>query len=452
MRLLTEAALEHYGVALRKYAGHGIVTLTTQRQAACEFVAAQLENGKTILLCATEEPLWGHLVGVVDAQFFSGTTHEGLRVEAVRNVSETTYLSKPTESGTYFALRIGHLKVSRAREEACSRLTFTLTNLAGIRRDLPFTIHGKNLLIRPHRDAVANLQRLNVTRGVLPTAEVELEAGITIEDDIEVVDEACYLLSIALGTKVQWIALTEWTSSGDWSARNHYSRVTKRYGSLAAINPSEGAIEEFMKSPEAADFGDARKAVGLTNAVIDTYLDAKAEGDFLEVRGLKLVVAVEMLKAAFQDATRTSSLAIALEDFEKLRPALKEAVKDAIVGETTPEQRCVVYENLAGLNRVPFSAQLRRLCSAVKLPLDDTDLRRFVASRNRLVHEGHFYCEKASERDRDALTPLGSQVEEWFWLLHFVDRLFLKAAGYSGAYVDWSVPGKPKIGNLWPTA
>ncbi len=79
------------------------------------------------------------------------------------------------------------------------------------------------------------------------------------------------------------------------------------------------------------------------------------------------------------------------------------------------------------------------------------DLRRFVASRNRLVHEGCFYSEKASGMERGGLRPLGSLQEEWFWLVHFVDRLVLAAIGYYGEYIDWSRPESLTTGVLLPS-
>ena len=51
-------------------------------------------------------------------------------------------------------------------------------------------------------------------------------------------------------------------------------------------------------------------------------------------------------------------------------------------------------------------------------PLEE-DVRRFVGSRNKLVHEGRFYCEVASEKERSALPPLQDPTHEYYWL---VDR------------------------------
>lgn len=81
---------------------------------------------------------------------------------------------------------------------------------------------------------------------------------------------------------------------------------------------------------------------------------------------------------------------------------------------------------------------------------DEDEIKRFVAARNKLVHEGHFYCERVTDRERTKVASFATPKAEWFWLLHFVDRLFLRALGYEGQYVDWSTPSKPDVRELRP--
>lgn len=452
MPRLTVADLEHYGVPLETFQGHGRITLSTQRDIECDFLAGQMENGKTILLCASTQAHLAHIFGFVDAHAFSGMTGGGLSVEALRGISETNYLPRTAQPGSFFALRVGHLRISRDPELPSKRRVFVLTNLTGIRSEVRLTVQGRRLVIRPLPCAAQNLLRLSASRGVLPTAELEIEHEMEVGRGTETADDVCLLLSIALGTRVQWISMTEWTDSSEWTAKNLYSRITKRYGVLAALDPRGNAVEDFARRLGDRSSLEARQGVGLTSAATDTYLDAKAEGDFLQVRALKLVIAIEMLKAAFQKVSGVPSLAMPGEEFEKLRPALQKGVKGAIRGATTAAERGVMYENLGGLNRLPFPTQIRRLCAAVGLPLAEGDVRRFVLSRNKLVHEGYFYCESATELERTELVPLGTPVEEWFWLLHFVDRVFLRAIGYEGEYIDWSRPGAPQPARLRPTA
>lgn len=445
--MLTEGDLNHYGDPLEVYRGEGILTLSTEQQVKCRFVASQTENGKVILLCVSEEVLWDLAIGESDIISFSGMTHDGLNVETLRNIYEIPYLphARPAE-GTCLALKT-NLKVSRSSELPCCRRTFILVNLAGITRSLSFSFHGRHVVIRAMEENLMNLKRLSAIRDVLPTAELELEASSSIKSDIELVNEVCYLLSIAVGTKVQWIAHTDWISTNDWIARSHYGlHVTKGYVPLPLIDLSRGSklLEIFLGVVGSQDRVSERKLAGLAHAVIDTYLGAKAEGDFLQARALRLVIAVEMLKAEFQAARDISPLGILENDYGHLRRLIKDTVRSVISDKTTSTQRSIIYSNLGGLNRTTFKEQLRELLAALGLDYCDNDLNRFVASRNRLVHEGRFYCEKASDQDKVRILPFDSPSKEWFWLLHFVDRIILKASGYSGPYLNWSTPEDPK--------
>lgn len=449
--MLTEADLTHYGVPLYAYRGDGVLTLSNGQKVKCTFAASQIESGNVVLLCACNEQLLNLVIGNSEVRSFSGITHDGLHVESSCNVYETSYLPRALPAiGTCLALLV-NLKVSRSSELSCSRRTFLLVNLAGIFRSISFSIHNGLIVIRPIDNTMVNLRRLNVIRDVLPTAELEMEASGSSESDFEVVVEVCYLLSIAVGTKIQWIAHTDWSSSADWIKRSHYGlRVTKRYCPLPIIDlaPGTSSLKVFLGVVGNKRLVDARKSTGLTQAVIDTYLDAKAEGDFLQARALKLVIAVEMLKAEFQSARGISPLGIPMCNYASLRKPIKEAVRNVIVDKTTDKERSIIYSNLGGLNRITFKEQLRQLLSAVNMEYGDDDLDHFVMSRNKLVHEGRFYCENASSQDQARVTPLGSPSKEWCWLLHFVDRLFLRASGYSGLYMNWSTPGDPGIDTL----
>ena len=444
--------MQLYGTALVTYRGTGQLTLSSNRKLACEFVAGQLETGKTLMLCATQDFFLDHLFGLATATLFEGTTDDGHQLKVDHIVSETNYLPETAAAGTYFALRVGHLRVCRQPHRSRRHLAFLLANVSGIRSEVPFTYRSLNFVAHPIDNFALNLNRLEVLRGVLPTVQLEVDTRASLERVTDAVDELCYLLSIALGMKVQWLALNESTASHVWVCRHHFSHVTKRYGALYIIDPHGSDISTFIQRCGDNRFTRARERVGLTHAVIDTYLDAKSEGDFLQVRALKLVVAVEMFKAAFLDKSESDSLVFSPEKFDSLLPKLKVAVKGVLDGVSAADERKAVYANFFGLNRIPFPWQLRDLCEAVRMLVGSDEINRFVASRNKLVHEGYFYCERATEQERTRLAPLPTLEAEWFWLLHFVDRLFLRAIDYEGTYIDWSIPTSRTSRQLSPAA
>jgi hypothetical protein len=448
--LLPDDALEAYGTILASYRGTGHLIFPPSAAIACQFIAGQLENGKTFALCATSDPILGLFVPHLGSNLrLKGETEDGLSVQSLRDLTETTYLpTLPAVAGTWLAFHVAHLEVSRPQPRARERLTYLLSNASGLDSPITIAINGISLEICPLDSASSYIERLAVFRNVLPTARVIATTTAPIEQVSETVDGLCYLLSLALGTKIQWVSLTE-EAGEDWICKHHYSRVTKRYGALSLMDPAE--IVALLRQSADGRFAQKRAQVGLTDAVIDTYLDAKSEGDFLQVRALKLVIAVEMLKAEYATIAGGDPLIVAQVEFDAISASIKEILKNGLPN-SSPEQRGAIYSNLRGINRTPFALHLQKLCTAVQLSLAQDELNRFVYSRNKLVHEGHFYCEKATDRERAKLQPLADVRSEWFWLLHFVDRLFLRALGYEGPYIDWTSPGNPSRRHLLASA
>jgi hypothetical protein len=151
-------------------------------------------------------------------------------------------------------------------------LTFLLTNLSGVQSDVPFTFAGIAFQLHPLEDLSTSLARLQVLRGVLPTAELRAMTRVPLAQVTDAVDEVCYLLSIAVGTKVQWVALTEATAKGTWLSRHHYSRVTKRYGSLSVLDPDGSGVEGFLHSSSDGRFTHAKGPARLSQCGRDSRL------------------------------------------------------------------------------------------------------------------------------------------------------------------------------------
>ncbi len=98
---------------------------------------------------------------------------------------------------------------------------------------------------------------------------------------------------------------------------------------------------------------------------------------------------------------------------------------------------------LPELNRRPFKDILIGLFAFIQLNVDTRDLNLFVKCRDSLVHQGRFYCQTVTPEERVKEAPLSNEVEEYFFLVHFVDRVFLRLLGYSGPYINLHSPGNP---------
>jgi hypothetical protein len=252
------------------------------------------------------------------------------------------------------------------------------------------------------------------------------------------------LLSLARGTKVQWVARTDYSEDGAAIHHHHASRVTKAYCPLAVIDPRHPTDTESFLRAALPHYLKQKDKWSLTKGVLDAYLDAKAEADYLQVRGTKLAVAMEMLKEAFLAAAGRAQFARPESDFKDLVPELKRSIGQVLQKHKWEKpQRAVVYGNLAALNRVPFRDHISDLCLQVGLALPEADVKLFGRCRDSLVHTGRFYSEVANEAERQRIAPPSTPAHEYFWLLHVLDRLFLRILGYSGPYIDWSEIGNP---------
>jgi hypothetical protein len=128
-------------------------------------------------------------------------------------------------------------------------------------------------------------------------------------------------------------------------------------------------------------------------------LDAKAEADYLEMRGVKFAVAMEILKTLFRKSMN--------------------------------------------INGGAFKSLIQNLCNSINLSVSKQEIDLFVKCRNSLIHEGEFFCITAKPKQRKRFHALGTQTEEYLFLVNFLDRVFLKLLGYSGPYIDWRIPGNP---------
>jgi hypothetical protein len=126
-------------------------------------------------------------------------------------------------------------------------------------------------------------------------------------------------------------------------------------------------------------------------------------------------------------------------EFEELVPKIAGAVKSVLPAALSSDVvlQLAGHSKLLGLNRTGFRAVVKALCRYLRFTPDRGELELFVKSRDYLVHTGEFYCDAAKPNDRAKVTPLPDATKEFFFLVSFLDRLFLKLLGYSGLYADW---------------
>lgn len=169
--------------------------------------------------------------------------------------------------------------------------------------------------------------------------------------------------------------------------------------------------KRFLEAAYAA-LPDVARTYEVRRGLIIAYIDARSEEDFLEMRGVKLAIVAEMIKAQRGGAVSTSSNA------GGWRRSISRLVS---------RWRRPVHQR--------FSAALRAACRNAGFRPSRSDIRDFVSSRNRLVHVGRFRSDPAAPQ---LPCRFSSPAMEYFFMVSFIDRFFLNLFGYTGPFLDWS--------------
>lgn len=327
---------------------------------------------------------------------------------------------------------------------------------------LPLTLSGRDrehrVFVRPMHEYSKIRKRVQTNKAIDVTCELicSVMEFDGLEQVAEVADDLCTLFSVARSTKIQWIYVDQYDQADQLIMRTHSSRVTKPYSPLAIIDYRSSSSAETRRFIEHGYkiYLLKREAYKLNQGTIDAYLDAKAEQDFLETRGAKLAVAMEMLKTVFLErpGSPLKRFIIEKELFDKLTRQLIDNMKSVLTsaGVTSPDDINAVCNSrkIKGLNRRSFRHFIEKLCKEVGFPVKANEVELFVKSRDSLVHSGRFYSILATDEEQQGYPQLRSVQSEYFYLVNFLDRIFLRLLGYTGTYIDWSSPGKPTRAEL----
>jgi hypothetical protein len=184
-----------------------------------------------------------------------------------------------------------------------------------------------------------------------------------------------------------------------------------------------------------------RDSYRLHKGLIVSYLEAKASDDNIERKGIKLAVTLEMLKAVYlqQPENLTKEFVVSEDTFKPLIPSIQASIDEVLKKQAV--DRCLrsaicTDKKILALNRRSFRHVLEKLCKDIHLDAPGDQMERFVESRNALIHKGRFHCTTTTPADNSS----EGKLNEFGFMLHFVDRIFLKLLGYSGRYRDWTFP------------
>lgn len=426
--------LSHYGSPVCSYDGRGTLHLHSGTPVACSFEAGQLSNGDVLLLSGTPSDVWS----TDAADRFTGQTADGRTIDAELDLTINVLgTDSGVPLGTYFAHCVVKLRAQLATSRPVASHRYSLVNLRFFGTS-PFTEHNVSgqpvrhawhldlrlpdprgeiaVHIEPLHDYSRVATEIATTRGIAVTSEAVVDTAMLPSgvDADAMMDDLCLLLSVARGTRVQWIYRREFDSSGQEIGATHISHITRRFQGLEPLDHRpQGCADtkRFLEGAYAA-LPEATRNYELRRALVPAYTDARSEDDALEMRGVKLAVVSEMIKAQHGGA---GAVPIA-------RPWTSAWLRS--------------WPRLWRQRRYrKFGTALRDACRAAGYRPSKSVINDFVACRNRLIHAGRFRSDPAAPDPRCRFADAAS---EYMFMLSFVDRFFLHLLRYKGPFIDWA--------------
>ena len=380
-----------------------------------------------------------------DAVRFEGKTSEGFlifssgKMHRIKGeIGSDIFAKYSIEMGIYITIN-NNIKADK--------LIFGLTNLDldGEKHKLKFELQNDireciEIELVPINDYTLIVSQLEALNGVNVTYQAIIEIG-SKEDPIiseRLVEDLCYLLSIAQGTKIQWIYIDRYGVDNCVISRQHLNRSTKRYNSSKLIPLTD--IEKFIKCTHPV-YKEKRIALKLDKGLIDAYLDAQSQEDYLETRAVKLAVTIEMLKATLLELPEFELNEYIIDnDYFKyqIAPILCDKLQEIQIKEATfptylknKDVKLDCLNSINCINRVSFRRILKSVCKFV-CPMLKRDINKFVESRNSLIHNARFNCQMLNPKCDNS-----EKIDEYFFLINFINILILRLLGYNGDYYDY---------------
>jgi len=295
---------------------------------------------------------------------------------------------------------------------------------------------------------------LHAVGGIQVTAELVINLNlseITGDDCDRIADVLCRVLSVARGTHIAWIYKVSLDSTGNPVTRVHSNNVTRDYHDglpLLTDSPDDAEPTRVLAETTFPAYIANSSQYMLHRGSLDTYLEGKSGGEYLEMRALKLAVAMEML-AARPVAPQLNQI-IDTVVFEGLIRELSSSICDIVLSATKKKKKAKRIsdpERLRVLNQRSLGERIQRMWKDIKLnrPPKEKDAENFARSRNCLAHTGSFACSPENRATWDGPDmPWSTPVDEYGFLVSLLDRTILRILNYDGPYTDWRNLNDPK--------
>ena len=373
--------LDPFGAAVHRYQGVGTLTCgpgPRPRRSKVSFEVRQLQDGSLVVGCMA--------AGFVD--FSRWRTLAGWAEEPSARVRVTGAMVVDSQWRSpgicWSAAYAKHVDIDKPmlHRLPASYIDFQLVNLTDRRwngSDFPvsFSYRDYKLTLRPSATYTRLAKGLNRVPGTAVTATLRVRpAGgnpLRPAAVASAADEICRALSLAAGTKVNWLMYE--TSSG---AIRHRSSVLKPYSNLLAALGWRLDFQAILTG-----WAIARDKRHL-RAMTDYFMDATAVGPYLETRAL---TAASLLDALTNHWAHSNGFDVLVDDVSwrkaerKLRGAIRQTAAECGIDES-------IDINIKALQRRPFADRLQRLLG--RLNIQSGHVSGLIPVRNSLIHDGEF--------------------------------------------------------------
>lgn len=432
-----------YGKIIREYEGTGHLTLFDGQTCNCSVRAVQIADGKIMAECLFTEnlDLVRKCLDRNDAiKSIKGTTSENDEFLIEGQILYTNFNDRTTLSGNTISMVVlaGSIASKKQTNNGLPKsVRFGLVNF-GFAIGNKFKEYtngggGLDILEVEFGGQVADIHEIQGYKSIIESVKHQRGIDVTSEavmsisalDDMDkvipLIDTLCKLLSLARGTKVNWIYYDCYDILGEKVLSIHKNNIVWQYAGLALIDPQNPYDTANFVKQVFPTYLSHKDDCGLDIA-IETYLDAKRETGFLDMRALKAVVVLEFLTSRY--ATR-KNIDIILQDsqFKKVRHNVKSVLAEQFKAMSLSEHTLKEMElKISELNRLSFRSILETMFAELGIGVTEDELGRFVKIRNSLVHKASFVTKE--------------YLNEYTFLIGMLDRIFLKILNYNGVFLD----------------
>jgi hypothetical protein len=414
--------------------GRGTLELDEGTRLECSFVVQQYGDGRLILDCLCDHPSSGwQLFASHRLKRLCGQTEDG---QYITSEGRLTWLEL---DGSRCKLRAQTIALGDASHEVVAQ-QFTLTNLifeGAERNTLPHPVNlfldDLTLTLRPVEAYVQRVAIVRSLRTVHATAWLRVD-GFAPAEAIQVASDTCYALSIVQGHKVNWIEHVGLDVLGRSIWRSLNDRVTKDYTALP-LNYYHGNDRLVPLSAATACYPRIReleRSYMWGGRIIDSWLDARGEGDYIESRALKFVVVLESLRSIVlrgQPLRRHLAESPWNSFLEYIIPAAHDILSNQLQCSRDVIAALTDRRKWEDLNRKSFRSDI--VATFKRLGVDESkrNIELFVGCRNKIIHEGRFRCQAEPDVGSSEMDAPQTPSAEYSFLASFVDRAILQMFG-----------------------